>query len=356
MTTTDTRTRIVYVFPMDAPLSLQGSTDPEVRRLAALHERYIGPLAYTVTGDREDWLENAYRLDAGLRGFGTDNTWVVTHGHTPQAVHAGTGERISASSLDPSAAITYGPRSGTEHVISGASLAYAPSTSDRLADAYYRLPGFQEVARRELLVTSLRGDDPNNAAKLIGERVRDGGRSFYLKGAMAKSYNGFVNVPSGADRNTVDRLLLGALREMVYSMAEYEDSLLVQDVVLMQYEYRLFVVDGRIVSGAGCIEEHTPLERDRDEDGAFDLRVRPNRHDADSPVLEAPGVVDRLVTYGAQSVAELRRHTPELKDFVIDVALDMNGSPLVVELNPITNSGLYASDPVAVTEALVARG
>nr|WP_254788555.1 hypothetical protein [Arthrobacter sp. ok909] len=45
---------------------------------------------------------------------------------------------------------------------------------------------------------------------------------------------------------------------------------------------------------------------------------------------------------------------PELTDYVIDVALNADGEPLIVELNSLLNSGLYASRPELVTEAKLA--
>lgn len=40
----------------------------------------------------------------------------------------------------------------------------------------------------------------------------------------------------------------------------------------MEYEYRIFVVDQRPVTGAGFIEEHTSL----DNSCAFDIKLRRN--------------------------------------------------------------------------------
>jgi hypothetical protein len=39
----------------------------------------------------------------------------------------------------------------------------------------------------------------------------------------------------------------------------------------------------------------------------------------------------------------------------MDVAVDGVGKPLVVELNSLLNSGLYATDPRLVVKALVAQ-
>lgn len=36
-------------------------------------------------------------------------------------------------------------------------------------------------------------------------------------------------------------------------------SHLIQEFKQMKYEYRFFVFNGVLISGAGCVEEHTPL-------------------------------------------------------------------------------------------------
>jgi hypothetical protein len=68
-----------------------------------------------------------------------------------------------------------------------------------------------------------------------------------------------------------------------------------------------------------------------------------------------PAITRTLTGYAQQAIAALSKEVPDLRDYVIDVALSANGEPLVVELNPLLNSGLYASQPVRVTQAMAAR-
>ena len=109
----------------------------------------------------------------------------------------------------------------------------------------------------------------------------------------------------------------------------------------------------RVISGAGCVEEFTPLDRTPGQ-SAFDARVRAVRgHLAGAPseVVEKRSVVTRLIDFGREVAAEHGGTT------VIDVALDLGagneGTPVVIELNELPNSGLYASDPWRVTDALL---
>lgn len=155
----------------------------------------------------------------------------------------------------------------------------------------------------------------------------------------------------------------------------------------MTYEYRLFIVDGRPVTGAGCIVEHTPLFADhRPGSSPFSPLVRRKRgvsltaiedeldeftiEDLDSgtwadesasadpsrggDIENAPGLVTQLVEFGAALVAEGLTDGVLPRAYVLDVALNEgNGKPLAIEVNGLSNSGLYASKPWIVTRALL---
>jgi hypothetical protein len=71
--------------------------------------------------------------------------------------------------------------------------------------------------------------------------------------------------------------------------------------------------------------------------------------------VEAESAIAALLTGFARSAIDaLAYEVPDLTDYVIDVALGPDGKPLIVELNSLLNSGLYASQPLRVTEAMIA--
>lgn len=130
------------------------------------------------------------------------------------------------------------------------------------------------------------------------------------------------------------------------------DALLGADFVDMRFEYRCFVVDGKVVSSAGCVEEHTPFDADpRSVLGpAFQTVLREHRGhltEDDDPALDQPEIAARLLAFARQVASEHRGTV------VIDVALDASRDvPVVVELNELPNSGLFATDPWLVHRAL----
>lgn len=135
------------------------------------------------------------------------------------------------------------------------------------------------------------------------------------------------------------------------------DGFLIQEWVPMTYEYRFFVVDGQLVSGAGCVEEFTPL--DRIGNSPFDPQIRRTRgngvaSDADSAVELRPDLVRRYRSFLSPIAGAL---PSEMGTVVVDVALDAGtDKPLIVEFNTLPNSGLYASDVHRTYRSLLRAG
>lgn len=126
----------------------------------------------------------------------------------------------------------------------------------------------------------------------------------------------------------------------------------------MRYEYRLFIVEGRVVTGAGCIEEFTPLDHDPDE-WLLDPWVREVRGNgvsgpdgADTAPEHRPGLAAWYGHYGAQLAEQLPQGQ---RTVVLDLAcVTGREHPVVVELNDLPNAGLYACDADRLARALVA--
>lgn len=129
------------------------------------------------------------------------------------------------------------------------------------------------------------------------------------------------------------------------------DNVLVQEVNLMTHETRLFMADGEVVSGAACIEEHTPLDREEGQ-GILPPVFELGRNGGERVRDEA--AAERLVAFAREAAGMIVAEEPELRNFVLDAAIGPDGVPVLIELNPLVDSGLYANDPVAVAEALVA--
>ena len=255
--------------------------------------------------------------------------------------------------------------------------------------------------------------------------------SFVVKATQPKAGIGVIRVSPGI---TTAQDIHNQLSDIFgWTLVREEgrpEAFLLQDGIEMQYEYRLFVVNGKIIAGAGCIEEFTPYDRDRDfmsffysqyKDTQYGIRLSndmrryrgngfQNYTESDCSSRQAliasdcssakasslPSRVEHLhsiaTSYWAYAQDWLNnlgsstngssrerssvlnsssRERSSSKDtFVLDVALTTDlatgeqsalsgssGEPssrvIVIEINSIGNSGLYASDVDAVYSAIV---
>lgn len=201
---------------------------------------------------------------------------------------------------------------------------------------------------RGMFLGSSGREDETDVCEWLAARHREHGVQLGVVKAAARKI-GVWAVELDDDPEVVRERLLAEMDWTYVRLEGQRDSLLAQEAIDMQWEYRLFVVDGTLVTGAGCIEEHTPL--DRIAGVAFDTRVRRHRgHLGGTPsdIEDRPDLVHSLLDFGLEMAEEHGGTT------VIDVALNAaTGTPVVVELNDLPNSGLYASDHWATTRALI---
>lgn len=209
----------------------------------------------------------------------------------------------------------------------------------------------REHGGREMLLGAIGGEDPDtDIVTWLASRHRDHGiRRGVVKSVERK--NGIWSIELDSDPEVVRDRLMSAMDWTYIRLEGIERALLAQDALELEWEYRLFVVDGIVISGAGCVEEFTPLDRELYA-GPFDMRMRRIRgHLHQGPASEVehrPEIAEALIAFG-RDLARVHGGT-----VVIDVAVDRtSGRPVVVELNDLPNSGLYASDPWLVATALI---
>ena len=130
-------------------------------------------------------------------------------------------------------------------------------------------------------------------------------------------------------------------------------TILVQEKITMHSEYRCFTKNGRVVTSAANIDHHTPLDVNLDTaPGCPDLRVQARRT-SDGEILPITADTIRVVlamhdfaNLVAQGVYSNPSKDSPLDDYLcLDVAWDAdNNLPVVVEVNPVAMSGLFATD------------
>ncbi|WP_422758966.1 ATP-grasp domain-containing protein [Paenarthrobacter sp. C1] len=326
--------------PIAAPRAASPTARVRFDQLVALWTRHVPATAGDGAGDYEDFVEQAVRLEAALNTFGADNVWLVVSTEPGIAVNAGTGESRAAAELQ------HWPRYGTQPSRRHEDIDMQQA---RLAADYYRYEAFVSRAGRRLSVCGfgLEGQGAELGDVLAGWAA-GGARRAFLKSVQIKQFAFPMDLPAGFGPGDGSRLMYDALDYGAMYMEGVRESIIAQEFVTMEYEYRLFVVGNTVATAAGCVEEFTPL----DNNGyPFDNQLRRHRQ-AKSPVEAEPAIARALTNFSRNAVDALALEVPALTDYVIDVALGPTGKPLIVELNSLLNAGLYASQPARVTKAM----
>ena len=308
--------------------------------------------------DFEDWVENAAQLQQLL---------VLAQRQQRVEIFIDLGQGRSSRSLTPLTTfhsvwdparpyLLIGPEMRVGDIISPGAV--APSRQEAAAaDAYWRNNGFWAHAGRQMSLAAFddgTGDVPQEACllRMLAARREAGHEHAIVKVTETKAGVARIALKGASDQSLRDQLL-EQLEWTLVRVAGRPNAFLVQDFVQMEHEYRVFVVDGRPVAGAGCIEEHTPL----DSRGLpFDLKTRcrriPPAGELRDKVAEQPAIVDRYREAAPRIAADLMAADARLRTFVLDLCM-IDGRVAVVEINAARNAGLYALNVERLIQAMV---
>ncbi|QOT19324.1 hypothetical protein [Paenarthrobacter sp. YJN-5] len=215
--------------------------------MVALWSRQVPATAADGAGDYEDFVEQAVRLEAALSTFGAGNTWLVISTDPRIAVNAGTGE------ARPAADLQHLPRYGTQP---SRRHEEADMEQARLASDYYRYEAFLSRAGRRLAVCGfgLEGQGTELGDVLAGWAANDTRKAF-LKSVQIKQFAFPVDLPDGFGPGDGARLVYDALDYGAMYLEGARESIIAQEFVKMEYEYRVFVVGNTVATAAGCVED-----------------------------------------------------------------------------------------------------
>lgn len=331
--------------------------------------RYLDLFGPTVAGmgrtfradaDAEDWHENVARLLSAL-DTGMDVHVIERSAHR-------TGEISPVLSLTdqpfdrtrPTLLLGAEPRHSVLHgtdpsqPASDLNIVWPRRGCAEAANAYAETGAFARYAGRRIALCDVPGeipgdgprgrqidsDAPRTIAATLARWASQGPVDALLKVVSRAKYGPLeaLTLPQGADLETANRAVVAALGYNLLDLEGRTGAVLAQDRIAMHDEYRVFVVDHTPVTGAGCIEHHTPW--DRIPGNTFDPQLQATRNAA--PVRQDPERVAAYRRFAAAAASALRSERPDLKDYALDLAVDAAGTPLIVELNPIGPSGLYA--------------
>lgn len=317
---------LIDIIPQKCPPDVMDTPEP----YRAAWERHVGKVT-PGDGDPEDWREQAARLEAATR--------ILPDPHVRVAGRSYGGP-------DPMTLAHYGAVMLRPYMD---QLSLPPSNADR----YDLMPSLRPFLGRDVQSVPCDGDAIDVAARGMLDRHPGAGVVVKFMLREKRLPLAFID-PDGTFEQSdeyggkPERIPFAAWRWTGYDLALFEgepDAALVQQRVRMRYEYRVQVIGGEPVCGAGCVERHTPADNTGER---YDPRMEETRNDGR---IESHPDIARLYEAFALEAAHAIRGEVE-GPYVMDLYLDDAGQPHVIELNPQSNSGLYALDMDALLTAI----
>lgn len=284
--------------------------------------------------DEAAFFTQASVLIAATRVVPAERLWVTFDNE--YAVNS-QGNRIPVSAL--AGAISY----GSTEVIDPRHAQDEP--------AWWLSRSVHSIATLDMLVCSFSGAGVEITDVMRGAAISGQDRVHIRLGRLEKS--AVVPVHASTDpvldtsQNT--RALIDSFGWGMAQVSGGTDDIVVTPEIEPTWEYRVWVVNGQAVAGAGIVEEFDP----RSNGGsAFDLQNRELRSGGDV-VISPPSRVETVVEF-ARVLATANRDGGDLpQSFAVDFAWD-GEMPTVIDVNTLDGSALFAADPARIISALLA--
>jgi len=291
--------------------------------------------------DFEDWAEPAHVL-ASMERHGA----VVPLGAGPTVRYTGDNTPLVPAREGSPKAIMWGRFLPTDssHFPLDVDLAWNAAPHVRRVQDYPTSPVFLGRVGRDFHVCDMTDSSVSRAMVAL----REAGRATGFVKTRDKGSTNLFDVPTEGD----SRLYMSLDLPDPYLFAIREGDracLFVQQAIRPTREYRLFVVGDQVVTGAGCIIEHTPCDN---EGLAFDDRVEIIRYQG--AVVRDADVVARYVAFAREyALAWAAEHGSDM-GYALDLCIDADSDTIqIVEMNPLANIGLYAIDTDLLVDAMV---
>lgn len=316
------------------------------------------PEAQPVECDEEDWIENASILESADKA-GIPLT-ILDRKKSNLFISGDSWNVPSADENAPDTVMlgTWTNRDRIEGLPFSANIIGSDARSVKAAGNYAQSKTFRKYAGRPIVVTS--GDIDTDDGIEAGLRTvtrKTGTGKVFLKTvfkAWATTFDIDLQAESyWRDICRKDEERGGDQYGLAWFPVEnegFKNRLIIQGQIAPRFEYRMVVIDGRIVTGSGCIEAYTPAENT----AIFDPQMEEVRSDGN--VVIRKDIVERYLQFAKKFVAEFAEENGEGLDYSLDLCIDENtGNVVPVELNPPFNLGAYARNNDAWLGAIIER-
>lgn len=126
---------------------------------------------------------------------------------------------------------------------------------------------------------------------------------------------------------------------------------LIQPVCNIHHEYRFFVVNHTVITGAGRVISHSSLDN-TEQFNPLTTKYASTSEQPDDLIDSRELMTEGYLPLARQFAREFAVEQPATHAYCLDIGL-INGTPGVIELNSISNAGTYASDMKRLVTALM---
>ena len=317
--------------PLDPSSYCQEAESRAPHYVEAWLERF--PDAKPKARDFEDWTENATYLVAA-KDLGIDlveaekpsgafvsaprRTLRDSSKGTPGFFYTGISDSYAVSELKPATRLVL----------------QRPSDLDAAME-YYRSPEFVELAGRELRPAHA---EPGEIDRIVRDLVPGEGE-FFMK-SVDKQFAGRVEIEAGqAPWDAICKRFEGIEWDPITKEGDRLPAYIIQPAFEPSFEYRLFMVDGKVATSAGCVERFTPIDNEKPFDGKME------RFRNKGEILAADKLAEQFVERANQFGSDWKDKGTSPRVYGLDLCVDAKSNQIrAIEINPAMNLGRYASD------------
>lgn len=347
------RKRPLLFRPSPRDRYLPETLDPRLGPLVASWRQVFPNAVPDESLDFEDWTEHAARLHAGLKIAGErlailddkDRAWFLDGSPVP----AGAEVLFMGSWMrrDEYAPILGGARGIWDRY----TVINCTPDDIALANGYASSETFVLHAGRQIALCGIRENSADRVDLDLYEHlsclVKRGAQEVFIKVNRQKYMVTRIRLPKSPDQDAIKTALVQQDAGLAYATVHLEgqnNAFIVQDYVLINFEYRVIVVNHVPVAGAGCVENFTPL----DNQHTWDAQVEKIRNCGKVEVV--PELIERYRAFAEIFTREHRAERPACGNYTLDLGLK-DGEVIVIELNARQNYGVYAMKFEAVLAA-----
>jgi hypothetical protein len=336
-------------------------TDGAAERYEAFLARWadihgLKPSELVRKADTEDWIENAIKLISAVdTGF---PVYVVERTGPREALKIGARFNTAAEFDHKIPTVFQGTILRFDPCFNGTEdINFVWPTEARLGISdYWADETMLRALGRRAAVSTGNSDGARGYVETTLDLRADGAKDLLAKIVFQAKYQApaRLSLMPDADAGDVRSAFYTAFEDNLLDCEDREACFLIQEVRPMIHEYRIIVVGGKPVAGAGTVEWLCPIFHDA-MSGPFDPLVETKRNDR--KLVAQPQIVERFVERAKELCADLEaRGSSGFRNCTMDFALDAEtGNVLLVETNPADNFGLYALDYARVLDAIVAE-